>query len=111
MFPFFAVIPFVQSLAAALTESVLLGSGAMAAIPVCVALLPAARRRENVFAYTLAAAVIVLSDGLSVVVRVPWAVLSYYVAANTEQLVLGHAVRRIWPRQKRTVFTVKNERK
>ena len=59
MFPFFAVIPFVLSLAATLTGFVLLGSGAMAAIPVCVALLPAARCRENVFAFALTVATLI----------------------------------------------------
>lgn len=116
MFLLLAVIPFVLSLAAALTGSVWLGGGAMAAIPVCTALLPTARHRENEFAFALAAiclipmnlrmvaVVVVLIDGLSAVIRVLWGALCYGVVANMEQLIVGYVVRWIWPTQKKSVL-------
>lgn len=123
MFLLLEIIPFMMSCAAALTGSIWLGGGAMVAILVSTAWIPAARHKESMFVFAMTAvdlipmnlrllkAVAVLTDGMPAVIGILWTVLLYCILSNMEQLVLGYAARRIWPKQKRSLFTEKTERK
>lgn len=77
-------------------------------------ILPAARKRENVFAFVMTAVTLVplnikavmqmMSWGLFEeypgVIQVCWAFILYEILFSVEEILLGFAARLLWPKQK-----------
>lgn len=112
------LLPLGLNVAAVLEENGMLLAASLAALLLMVALMPAARKRESLFLFVLAAISLIpmnlwavvwfLGTGyledLPLISKLFWPVLIYWMVFNIEQVILGCVARLIWPKQYKNVF-------
>lgn len=116
------LIPLLLNMAGVWRCSIILTLASVAAIPAVVALLPDARRHENMFTYFLTTISMIptniklmrairetgLLEDFSGGSTVCLIILLYWIIFNCEQIALAFVTRAIWPRQYR-LFHIKED--
>lgn len=116
-------MPLMLSILAAVNEMWWLYPVAAALQFVVVGVLPAARRQESVFMYTLTAvsaiplnlmlvqmawSMLLLSE-YSLIYRLLLVISAYCVLLNLEEIVFGMLIRNIWKKQRGNIFCQRNQ--